>query len=98
MISNIRVKNLSVRYVSAAEDAAKAAIEYGAACALIYPVAALIESKMHIAPNGMKLDISCDYDMREPDYLIETFLRLRGYHAMAAVWFIVYHKYIKKDL
>lgn len=98
LLSNIRVKNLNVKYISGGEDAAKAAIEYGAACALIYPVAALIESKMHIAPNGMKLNISCDYEHKEPDYLLEIFLRLRGYHAMAAVWFIVYHKYIKKDL
>lgn len=98
LLSNIRVKNLNVKYISGGEDAAKAAIEYGTACALIYPVASLIESKMHIAPNGMKLDISCDYERKEPDYLLEIFLRLRGYHAISAILFIVYHKYLKKDL
>ena len=97
LISNIRVRNLNVRYVSGGEDAAKAALEYGAACALIYPIAALVENKMHIAPNGMKLDLSCDYDKGEPEYLFEVFLRMRGYHAIATVVLILKEKYIKKS-
>lgn len=97
LISNIRVRNLNVKYVSGGEDAARAALEYGAACALIYPIAALIENKMHIAPNGMKLDLSCDYDKRERDYLIEVFLRMRGYHAIATLVLILKEKYIKKS-
>ncbi len=96
MISNIRVRNLNAKYVSGGEDAAKAAIEYGAACALIYPIASLIETKMHMAPNALKLDISCDYELKEPNYLLEVFLRLRGYHAIVTLLFVIYHKYIKK--
>lgn len=96
LLSNIRVRNLNMKYVSGGEDAAKAALEYGAACALIYPIAALVENKMHIAPNGMKLDVSCDYDRGEPDYLFEVFLRLRGYHAIVALILIIKEKYAKK--
>ena len=95
LVSNIRVRNFNVKYISGGEDAAKAAIEYGAACALIYPIASVIDAKMHVAPNALKLNISCDYDIKESDYLFEVFLRLRGYHAVAAVLFIAYHKYVK---
>ena len=96
LLSNIRVRNFSIKYTSGGEDAAKAALEYGAACALIYPIAALVENKMHIALNGMKLDVSCDYDRGEPDYLFEVFLRLRGYHAIVALILIIKEKYAKK--
>lgn len=96
LLGGIRVKRLKFNYTASSEDAAKTALEYGTICALVYPIAGIIEAKTNISQNALVLDINCDYDKKESDYLLDVFLRLRGYHTILAVISILINKYAKK--
>ena len=91
-IENIKqiIKSVSVRYfrfnmVCAEEDSAKAALLYGTACAVVYPLAAYFSAYMKHPDKQLQLDISCDYELKSPTTNYELVLRFRIFWVLVAV-------------
>lgn len=91
-IENIKqiLKSISVRYfrfnmVCAEEDSAKAALLYGTACAVVYPLAAYFSAYMKHPDKQLLLDISCDYELKSPTTNYELVLRFRIFWVLLAV-------------
>ncbi len=72
-----RLKRLAVKAVCAAPDAAEAAMDYGAASAVIYPAVGLLSTAMK--PVGKPLDIrlSCGFDNAEKEFALDMHIAVR---------------------
>ena len=75
------VKNLTIRYIAAGEDAAKTALSYGAANAVFSAVAALLDDNFRI--KNRDFQAFADFQATEQRIYIEASLSL-------AVWEAVY--------
>lgn len=91
-IENIKqiIKSISVRYfrfnmVCAEEDSAKAALLYGTACAVVYPLAAYFSAYMKHPDKQLQLNILCNYELKSPTTNYELVLRFRIFWVLLAV-------------
>ncbi len=72
--------------ISAGEDAA---LDYGVACAIIYPLAGWLEGNAHLGRRAPQLDLRCDFEREAPYYEFELVIRLRIHHILRGLWYIV---------
>ncbi len=80
--------------VSGGEDAA---LDYGVACAVLYPLSGYLQERMGVDPKKIKMDIRCDYALPEGQFELDLAVRLRILHVLRAFIHIL-NKNMKKDL
>lgn len=71
-LHKLRVKKLHLVCVAANEDAADAALEYGAVCGVIYPLLDYIRQNMHLSERHSDVEIRCDFERQKPLFEIES--------------------------
>lgn len=76
--------------VSAGEDPADAALQYGRNCALVYPLVGLISSRLHLPRRGRKIDIRCDMDGGSAEFSYDICIRIRVCYVLKAFLRIAY--------
>ncbi len=52
-----------------------AAMEYGVACAILYPLSAFFQNHCQVKPRAVDLDIRCDYERDQADFSYDLLLR-----------------------
>ena len=75
-----------IESINAGDDAA---IEYGTACAVIYPLVGYVESNFKVNKRKMKVNIVCDYLSDESSYSVDIVLRVKMFHIIRALFYIV---------
>lgn len=80
----VRLRRLKLRAVCAGEDAADAAMDYGAACAVVYPLIGYLETVFKTRPNAADVRISCDFSAPESSYALEAALSVTIFRILQA--------------
>ena len=89
ILPRCRVKTLRIRAISAGEDAAAVAMDYGMVCAVVYPLIGWIESALRVSRRGKKVEIGCDYDAEESTFEMNVRLSVRIWTVLLALIHIV---------
>lgn len=89
LLKRCRVNKLYIKAVNAGDDAAEAAISYGAACAVVYTLVGYIEGVANVNRNAIDLDLSCRYDTDESEFFYDILVSVRVYKVVGALFKIV---------
>lgn len=81
-----KIKKFDIVSVSAGEDAA---IDYGTACAVIYPIVGYVKSNFKVNERKMNVNITCDYLNDDSSYSVYLELRVKTFHIIRALFYIV---------
>ncbi len=96
LLPKATLHTLKIEYTCAG-DAAKAAFEYGAACAVVYPIKGIIEDNVKRIKNAPEVNLSCDFDATEPQLYLNLILRFMLFRILAAFIYIVKEN-VKMDM
>ncbi len=91
-----KVKKFYINIVSAEEDAAQAAINYGRYCAVASPVIAFIDANLKIGKRGRDINISCDYDKKEAAFDFDILLMVHLSRVLSALVKVIWEE-AKRD-
>lgn len=86
-----RISRCSIKYITAGENAA---IDYGTACAVIYPLIGYMQSSFKFSEKRLDLNIACDYAKEKAEYDVLLVVRLKGAHLLRVAMHILI-KYLK---
>lgn len=86
LLKRCKVNRLYIKAVNGGEDAAEAAIGYGAVCAVVYTLVGYIEGVAKLKKNAVKLDLSCDYTNSESDFHYDILVFVRVYRVIGALF------------
>lgn len=89
ILPRCRVKTLHIRSISAGEDAAAVAMDYGLVCAAVYPLIGWIKSAMRVSKRGERVEIGCDYDAVGSTFEMNIRLSVRIWYVLLALIHII---------
>ncbi len=84
LLKHIRLSRLDVSITVAHEDAANTAVEYGAACAVVYPIVSILESNVEVKESS--ISIKPDFDAKTSSGTLYADIRIRVFHVFAALF------------
>ena len=97
LIRHIRIDNFRLSCISADEDAAEAALDYGRTCAILYPLLGVMRANMKFSDDDVNIVIRCDFERTESFFELDTAVHLRiGYALIASIVFAF--KYLKQQI
>ncbi len=73
LTKRLRVRRLRLRLVTAGENAA---MDYGKACAILYPLGAFAQSRSFVKNGSVKMDIGCDYSREKAEFGYDLVIRI----------------------
>ena len=82
MLRHITIGRLYVNVSVCGEDAADTAVQYGAVCAVIYPIAAFTESKITV--KNMELNIEPNFENAESFGEAFISFSIKPFHVISA--------------
>ena len=85
-VRKCKIVRFRVKAVSGGEDAA---LDYGTACAVVYPLAAWLKNNLKMTRRAMKIELGWDYDRSEALYEVYFALRIRLIRVLITLWCIV---------
>ena len=75
--------------VVASEDAAEAAIEYGAASAIIYSFVGYLKANTQCSEDAIKTNLSCKYNSKESEFFFNLLISVKIFKLVRAVLVII---------
>lgn len=101
LFKKIKVKRFDLRVITASDDAAKTALEYGGVCAVVFPVLSFLKSVMNFPDKITNVHIDADYDADKPTLYLDLKLKIRVISivsaALSVLWTILKSRF-KKEL
>lgn len=89
ILKRCRITRCKVAVLCGGEDAP---LDYGTACAVVYPLVSYLESAAGLRPKAEKITILCDDDRQETIVELEIFVRVRVVHILRALVHIAVKK------
>ena len=86
LLPRARVKKLHIVSISAGDDAADTALQYGAICAVLYPLISYIRSRMRVSKKAVDTKIACDFDAPESTFELDTKITFTVWLMLRALW------------
>ncbi len=83
LLRRCSIARCKIKYISGGENAA---IEYGRACAVIYPLVGYLQSQKKLKGRNLRLDIYCDYSISNSVYDIDISARAKLFYIVIALW------------
>ena len=77
LLKRCRITRLHLHIVCAGEDAAAAAVEYGAVSAIVYSLLGYLDTVARIKRKATDIQVLCDYDRTEGEYSLDMVLSVR---------------------
>lgn len=93
LVKRCKVPYCRITAVSGGEDAA---LDYGVACAVLYPLSAYLQENMKLKQKRLKLDIRCDYSREEGAFELDLAIRMRVVHLVRVLLHVV-RKNLEKE-
>lgn len=84
LLKRFKINKLHILSISAGDDAAEVAMQYGAICAVLYPITAIIESNMRIKKNAADISVLCDFERNEPVFEIDIKVCIKVFYLLQA--------------
>ncbi len=84
LLKRFKINKLHILSISAGTDAAAIAMQYGAICAVLYPVTAIIESNMRIKRNASDISVVCDFEREEPVFELDIKVSIQVFYLLQA--------------
>lgn len=84
LLRHLKINRFELSVTVGGEDAATIAIEYGAVCAVAYPIVSLLESNVEIKERSVS--INTDFDAKTSNGALFADLRIKAFHVLAAVF------------
>lgn len=94
LIKHCRIPYCRIVSVSGGENAA---LDYGIACAAIYPLVGYLQEKLRLKQRDLTVDIRCDYGLDAGKFLLDLAIRIRVVHVLRALLHII-KKNVEKEL
>ena len=82
IIKRCRISRCKIAVFCGGEDAP---LDYGTACAVVYPLISYLESAAALRPKAEEITILCDDDRQETILELEIFVRVRVVHILCAL-------------
>ena len=82
LLKKCKLKDLKIDVICAEEDAAKTAIAYGRAYAIISPVLNFVNGVMKVRKKGQKINITPDFNGGEPSFSLEIVLTVSVFRVL----------------
>ena len=86
ILKRCRIIRFKIAAYCGGEDAP---LDYGTACAVIYPLASYLESAVGLRPRAEELIIACDDARQQTELEAEIFVRVRVVHILRALLHII---------
>ena len=93
-LKRCRIIRCKIAVYCGGEDAP---LDYGTACAVVYPLVSYLESAAGLRPKAEELIILCDDERQQTELELEIFVRVRVVHILRALLHII-RKNIEKDV
>ena len=94
ILKRCRIARCKAIFIAGGEDAP---LDYGIACAVIYPLVSYFETMRQLSPRAEEIRIECDYDRPESGMELELAVRIHLGHVLRAFMKIV-KKNVEKEL
>lgn len=94
ILKRCRITRFKIAALCGGEDAP---LDYGTACAVVYPLVSYLESAVGLRPKAEELTILCEKDRQETALELEIFVQVRVVHILRALLHIV-RKNIEKEV
>ncbi len=94
ILKRCRIIRCKIAVYCGGEDAP---LDYGTACAVVYPLVSYLESAAGLRPKAEELIILCDDERQQTELELEIFVRVRVVHILRALLHII-RKNIEKDV
>lgn len=94
VVKRCRVPKCRILSVSGGENAA---IEYGIACATVYPLVTHLQNNTYLRQRGLRVEVRCDYQQPQSHHGLELVVRLKTVHLLRVFLHIV-KKNVDKEL
>lgn len=88
ILPKAKIQKLYIKYICGG-DAAEAAVKYGIACAVAYPLSELICDKVKSSKQTPEIDLACDFDRDDNEFAMDIWLRFAVIHILIAFIYIV---------
>lgn len=97
LLRHIKIKKVRLNLTVAATDAAMTAIEYGAVCALVYPVLSFFDTCAGVELK--QINVASDFSATESQFDFSLIIRLRIFYLLQAAWgaYKEYKKFVKEE-
>ena len=97
LLKHIKIKKVELNLTVASSNAAKTAIQYGIACAAVYPVLAFLDSFASV--EFKSINITSDFNSDAPDFNFSLTVRMRIFFLIAAALGLYkqYTLYLQKE-
>lgn len=89
LLKTVKMKKLNLKSVSAGDDAAATAVQYGVMCALLYPFSSFLKSSMNIDENAVSINVICGFESDKSQFEIESEISIRLIFAFIAIVSII---------
>lgn len=83
VLKKLRVQRLRLNYTAGGE-AAEAAVSYGLACAVLYPLCELVQQLPNAKKNAVQPQLQCNYNAAGSQFLFELAVSVRVVYLAAA--------------
>jgi hypothetical protein len=83
------IKRFNVKIIAASKDAAAAAIEYGAACAVIYPLVGYLSTAFKVKDGAEKIELGCKYDDENFEFALDILVSLRVMYIVKTLFYLI---------
>ncbi len=78
--------------ITAVSGGENAALDYGIACATLYPLAEYLQERADLNPKKLKMEIRCDYSRPQGAFELDLAVRVRVIHGLRAALHIIMKK------
>lgn len=85
LIKHFRIDKFHFKAVCASDDAAKTALDYGAACAIAYPIFGYIEQSKNVNKRNIKTELQCDFAAEKSVFSVDAKASARVFHIVCAL-------------
>lgn len=73
----LKLSKLNINCICAGEDSAETAMDYGVACAVIYPLSGFLHSVMRVNRRKEKINVRCDFINNKPTFNVEAVISVK---------------------
>ncbi len=88
LLKRVKIERCDLRFVVATADAANTALTYGRVCAVLFPLFTVISERY--GKNCAKLDVSTDFEVKNPELEFHLVAELRLYHIAVTALYLLF--------
>ncbi len=90
LLKRFKISKLHILSISAGDDAADVAMQYGTICAVLYPTISIIEANMKIKRGATDINVVCDFERADPAFELDIKASIIIFHLLKAALSVLF--------